>query len=80
MITLLINLQVHMSADMEDNRYLLLIGDVFSKYVRMVALKDRTMEGVKSALLQHWFNDYPRPKFLFSDPKAKVGRSKDEEH
>jgi hypothetical protein len=43
----------HMPADSKGYQYFLLIGDIFSKYIQAVALKDQTAPSVIEALNNH---------------------------
>ena len=62
----------HMPTDVEGYCYLLLIGDVFSKYIEAVPLRDQTADSIKRGLWENWLNHYSYPQFMLSDQGSNV--------
>ena len=65
----------YMVKDEEGFRYLLLIGDLFSKYVAATPLRDQTAEEICYALHQEWLLVHGTPNFLLSDQGSNVDGS-----
>ena len=53
-------------------RYILMIGDIFSKYIELVPLKNQTAPTISNAILQHWIFRHGCPKFALSDQASNV--------
>ena len=62
----------YMTQDEEGYRYILLIGDLFSKYVTAVPLREQTAEEICDALHQDWLLVHGNPNFLLSDQGSNV--------
>ena len=62
----------YMTKDEEGFRYILLIGDLFSKYVSAVPLREQTAEEICDALHQEWLLIHGNPNFLLSDQGSNV--------
>ena len=62
----------HMPTDSKGYQYFLLIGDMFSKYIQAVALKDQTAPAVTEALNNHWIYLHGSPLYLLSDQGSNV--------
>ena len=62
----------HMPTDSKGYQYFLLIGDVFSKFIQAVALKDQTASSVTEALKAHWIFLHGSPFYLLSDQGSNV--------
>ena len=54
----------YMPTDVEGYRYILLIGDLFSKFIEVVPLRDQTAPTVVKALWEQWITKYGCPKFI----------------
>ena len=61
-----------MPKDNHGFQYFLLIGDIFSKYIQAVPLKDQTAPVIADALLSHWIYHHGTPYFLLSDQGSNV--------
>ena len=53
-------------------QYFLLIGDIFSKFVQAVPLKDQTAPTIVDALLRNWIYLHGSPFYLLSDQGTNV--------
>lgn len=62
----------YMVKDIGNYRYLLLIGDLFSKYIAGVPLRDQTAEDICNALQQEWLLVHGIPNFLLTDQGSNV--------
>ena len=62
----------YMTKDEDNYRYILLIGDLFSKYVTAVPLREQTAEEICDALHQEWLLVHGNPNFLLSDQGTNV--------
>ena len=62
----------HMPVDPQGYRYFLLIGDVFSKYIQAVALRDQTAPIVIKALSNSWIYFHGTPFYVLSDQGSNV--------
>ena len=62
----------YMPPDQRGFKYFLLIGDIFSKYIQAVPLKDQTATDIADALLSHWIYIHGAPYFLLSDQGSNV--------
>ena len=58
--------------DNNGYQYLLLIGDIFSRFVQAVPLKDQTAPKIVDALLRNWIYIYGSPFPLLSDQGSNV--------
>ena len=61
-----------MVKDEEGYQYILLIGDLFSKYVTAVPLKDQTADTICNSLNQEWILVHGVSNFLLSDQGSNV--------
>ena len=61
-----------MPKDHHGFQYFLLIGDIFSKYIATVPLKEQTASVVVDALLSHWVYFHRKPYYMLSDQKSNV--------
>ena len=57
----------HMEPDAEGYRYLLLMGDVFSKYIEAVPLKEQSSANIIHALWNSWITKNWCPMYMLSD-------------
>ena len=57
----------YMTVDDEGFKYLLLIGDLFSKFISAVPLREQTAKEIGNALHQEWLLVNGSPNFLLSD-------------
>lgn len=62
----------YLPKDNSGYQYLLLIGDIFSKFVQAVPLKDQTAPKVVDALLKHWIYIHGSPFYLLSDQGSNM--------
>ena len=53
-------------------KYILLIGDLFSKYLEVVALKDQTAPTIVKAVHERWFCRHGYPTFLLTDQGSNI--------
>ena len=53
-------------------QYFLLIGDVFSKYIEAVPLKDQMAPTIANALLSHWIYIHGPIFYMLSDQGSNV--------
>ena len=63
----------YLPKDDKGYQYLLLIGDVVSKYVQAVSLKNQTAPTIVDSLLRHWIYIHGCPFYLLSDQGTNVG-------
>ena len=61
-----------MPKDNHGFQYFLLIGDVFSKYIEAVPLKDQMAPTIANALLSHWIYIHGPPFYMLSDQGSNV--------
>ena len=61
-----------MPKDHHGFQYFLLIGDIFSKYIATVPLKDQTASTIVNALLSHWVYIHGTPYYILSDQGSNV--------
>ena len=54
------------------HRYVLMIVDLFSKYIEAVAMRDQTAESVEEALMIGWIHRHRIPKVLLIDQGRNV--------
>ena len=53
-----------MPQDNHGYQHVLLIGDIFSKFIQAVVLKDQTANSIVEAFLKHWVYIHGTPYFL----------------
>ena len=58
----------------DDNgiKYVLLIGDLFTKYVEAVTLRDQSAISIVTALNEKWIFHHGSPLYLLSDQASNV--------
>ena len=61
-----------MPQDNHGYQYVLLIGDIFSKFIQAVALKDQTANSIVEAFLKHWVYSNGTACFLLTDQGSNV--------
>ena len=57
----------YLPKDNQGYQYILLIGDIFSKFVHVIPLKDQTAPVLIDALLTSWVFVHGKPLYLLSD-------------
>ena len=57
----------YLPKDHKGYQYILLIGNIFSKYIAAIPLKDQTAPVIVDALLQHWIFVHGTPFYILSD-------------
>ena len=62
----------YLPIDNSGFKYMLLIGDIFSKCIATVPLKDQTASSVVTALLHNWIYVHGVPSYLLSDQGSNV--------
>ena len=62
----------YMVKDDKGYRYILLIGDLFSKYISAVPLREQTAEDISLALNKEWLLVHGVPNFLLSNQGSNV--------
>ena len=62
----------YMPVDTEEYRYLLIIGDIFSKYVEAIPLKDQTAPTIVRKVYENWLCRHGYPKYLLTDCGSSV--------
>ena len=62
----------YMPKDSNGYQYFLLLGDVFSKFIQAVALKDQTAPTIVKALNSSWIYFHGSPRYLLSDQGSNV--------
>ena len=65
----------YMPTDINGYQYILMIGDLFSKYIEVIPLRDQTASTITSALWEKWIMKYGSPKFLLTDQGSNVDGS-----
>ena len=65
----------YMPTDVRGYLFILLIGDVFSKYIEAVPLQNQTAQTIKTALWENWLTRHSYPQFLLSDQGSNVDGS-----
>ena len=69
----LISLDIaYMPPDSEGYRYILLIGDTFSKFINAVPLQDQTAPTIVKAFSSKWLYLHGNPHYLLSDQGSNV--------
>ena len=61
-----------MPVDIEGYNFILVIGDLFSKYVEAMPLREQSATTIMQALKDDWVLRYGCPTFLLSDQGSKV--------
>ena len=62
----------YLPKDNHGYQYILLIGDIFSKFVQIVPLKDQSAPVIIDALLSSWVFVHGKPLYLLSDQGSNV--------
>ena len=62
----------HMPVDADGYKYMLLIGDIFSKFIDAVPLRDQTASSVIKAFENNWLYVHSTPFYLLSDQGSNV--------
>ena len=62
----------YLPKDNNGYQYLLLIGDIFSKFVHAVPLKDQTAPKIVDAFLRNWIYIHGSPFYLLSDQGSNI--------
>ena len=62
----------HMPKDKDRCRYFLLIGDMFSKYIWAVALRDQEATSISGVLSSSWLFIHGMPSLLLSDQGSNI--------
>ena len=62
----------HMPVDNDGYGYILLIGDLFSKFIDAVPLRDQTAESIVKAFAGRWLYVHSNPYYLLSDQGSNV--------
>ena len=62
----------YLPKDTNGYQYILLIGDVFSKFINAVPLKDQTAQVIVDALIKNWIHIHGNPLYLLSDQGSNV--------
>ena len=68
---ILINI-AHMPVDGDGYQYLLMMGDIFSKYIELAALRDQTAISVVQSFYDNWIMRHGSPLYLLSDQGSNV--------
>ena len=61
-----------MQQDNHGYQFVLLIGDIFSKFIHAVALKDQTAYSIVDAVLKNWIYVHGTPYFLLTDQGSNL--------
>ena len=62
----------YLPTDNSGYQYILLIGDVFSKFIQAVPLKDQTAPTIVDAFLKSWLYIHGMPYYLLTDQGSNV--------
>ena len=62
----------YMPRDRDGFQYILLIGDIFSKYLGVVPLRDQTAESINKGFIDHWLYFHGTPLYALSDQASNV--------
>lgn len=62
----------YMPMDNDGYQYILLIGDIFSKYIDAVPLRDQTANAIVRAFEVNWLYFHGNPDYLLSDQGSNV--------
>ena len=58
---------VHMPIDNDGYQYALVIGDMFSKYIQAVPMRDLTAKTIVAAFSSHWLYMHGNPYYSLTD-------------
>ena len=61
-----------MPEDPEGYKYFVLIGDIFSKFIQAVPLREQTAAQISQGLLNHWIYVHGKPSYLLTDQGSNV--------
>ena len=62
----------HMPKDTDGYQYMFLVGDLFSKYIDAIPLRDQTAKSVVNAFSDNWLYHHGNPYYLLSDQGSNV--------
>ena len=62
----------YMEPDKDGYKYLLIMGDVFSKYIDAIPLKDQESPTIVNALWKSWITKHSCPRHILSDQGGNV--------
>ena len=62
----------YMPLDTDGYRYILLAGDVFSKFIQAIPLRDQTAPTIIRAFQNNWIYTHGNPMYLLSDQGSNV--------
>ena len=62
----------YMPLDNHGYQFVLLIGDIFSKFIQAVALKDQTSHSIAEGFLKNWIYVHGTPFYLLTDQGSNV--------
>ena len=62
----------YMPPDEDGYKFVLLIGDIFSKYIEAVPMTDQTAPQVVNALYDKWILKHSCPSYILSDEGSNV--------
>ena len=62
----------HFPTTKTGSKYILLIGDVFSKYVEATPMPDQKAETIRNALWSKWITKFGCPSYMLSDQGSNV--------
>ena len=62
----------YMPVDSDGYRYILLAGDIFSKYIQAIPLRDQTAPSIIRAFKNYWIFTHGNPLYLLSDQGSNV--------
>lgn len=66
------DLQGPLPTTVNGNSYILVIMDIFSKFVQAVAIRDATAQSIAQALLANWIGIFHAPRRILSDNGANM--------
>ena len=61
-----------MPKDNDGYQYFLLVGDIFSKYINALPLREQSAKSVTKVLTSNWIYTHGTPQFLLSDQGSNV--------
>ena len=62
----------YMVKDDDGYNYFLMVGDLFSKYINAIPLRNQSAESISQALYKNWILIHGLPNFLLSDQGSNV--------
>ena len=62
----------YMTLDSDGYRYILLAGDIFSKYIQAIPLRDQTASTIVRAFENNWVFTHGNPNYSLSDQGSNV--------